>query len=170
MRTASSLLFVLLIPIWQSSAFSAATSPTGSIHRRSTPLSAAADTPENLPTFENAEEYIKYLETVSDLPKGFATGTGEGTFVSVEAPSLGNLKIRATVIQLTEGPTDSWAATYTSNKVSLATMKNAAPSSSWIFVIHVFLFVFLSLVPRISCKGWQTTNGSRWPNSGLGHQ
>lgn len=79
---------------------------------------ADADTPETLPTFENAEEYIDYLKTVAALPKGFATGTGEGTFVSVEAPSLGDLKIRGTVIQLTDGPSDNWAATYTSNKVS----------------------------------------------------
>jgi len=74
------------------------------------------DTPETLPDFATAEEYLQYMESVSTLPKGFATGTGEGTFVSVEAPSLGDLKIRGTIIQVTSGPTDSWAACYTSNK------------------------------------------------------
>jgi hypothetical protein len=72
-----------------------------------------------LPEFTNAEEYLEYMQSVSALPKGFATGTGEGTFVSVEAPNLGDLVIRGTVIQLTEGPTDSWAACFTSNKVRL---------------------------------------------------
>jgi hypothetical protein len=75
------------------------------------------DTPETLPEFPNVEAYLEYLETVSQLPKGFATGTADGTFVSVEAPGLGNLKIRATVIHLTDGPTDNWAACFTSNKV-----------------------------------------------------
>ena len=77
----------------------------------------AQDTPETLPEFETAQEYLRYMESVSALPKGFATGTADGTFVSVEAPSLGDLKIRGTVIQVTSGPTDSWAACYTSNKV-----------------------------------------------------
>jgi hypothetical protein len=75
------------------------------------------DTPETLPDFATAEDYLQYMESVSSLPKGFATGTADGTFVSVEAPSLGDLKIRGTVIQVTSGPTDSWAACYTSNKV-----------------------------------------------------
>jgi hypothetical protein len=30
---------------------------------------------------------------------------------------LGNLPIRATVLYLTEGPTENWAAVFTSNKV-----------------------------------------------------
>ena len=76
------------------------------------------DTPEVLPDFSSAEEYTTYLETKAALPKGFATGTGAGKFVSVEAPALGKLPIRATVIQLTEGPTDNWAAVFTSNMVS----------------------------------------------------
>ena len=76
------------------------------------------DTPEVLPDFSSAEEYTAYLETKAALPKGFATGTGAGKFVSVEAPALGKLPIRATVIQLTEGPTDNWAAVFTSNMVS----------------------------------------------------
>lgn len=76
------------------------------------------DTPETLPDFKTAEDYLKYMESVSALPKGFATGTADGTFVSVEAPSLGNLKIRGTIIYVTAGPTDNWAACFTSNKVS----------------------------------------------------
>jgi hypothetical protein len=75
------------------------------------------DTPEILPDFASKDEYLTYMEGVSALPKGFATGTASGTFVSVEAPALGALPIRATVIHLTEGPTDNWAAVFTSNKV-----------------------------------------------------
>ena len=77
-----------------------------------------SDTPETLPDFSSAEEYLKYMNSVSQLPKGFATGTGSGTFVSQETPSLGNLPIRVALIQLTDGPSDSWAACFTSNKVS----------------------------------------------------
>lgn len=77
------------------------------------------DTPETLPDFKTAEDYLKYMESVSALPKGFSTGTADGTFVSVEAPSLGNLKIRGTIIYVSSGPTDNWAACYTSNKVRL---------------------------------------------------
>jgi len=75
------------------------------------------DTPETLPEFNTAQSYLEYMESVSALPKGFATGTADGTFVSAEAPSLGNLKIRGTVIHVTSGPTDNWAACFTSNKV-----------------------------------------------------
>jgi glutamate N-acetyltransferase/amino-acid N-acetyltransferase len=77
---------------------------------------ASGDTPEVLPDFENKDAYMKYMEGVSGLPKGFATGTAKGTFVPVEAPALGNLPIKGTVIQLTEGPSDNWAAVFTSNK------------------------------------------------------
>ena len=88
-----------------------------------TSLSAATDTsmdtPEVLPAFPNKEEYLAYMETVSALPKGFASGTANGKFVSVEAPALGPLPIRGTVIYLTEGPTDNWAAVFTKNKVRL---------------------------------------------------
>mmetsp|Transcript_23444 Transcript_23444/g.27119 ORF Transcript_23444/g.27119 Transcript_23444/m.27119 type:complete len:500 (-) Transcript_23444:1061-2560(-) len=84
--------------------------------RTMTASSSSSDTPETLPEYSTVEEYLAYMKTVSDLPKGFATGTSDGTFISVEAPGLGNLKIRATIIQLTEGPTDSWAACFTSNK------------------------------------------------------
>lgn len=77
-----------------------------------------SDTPVILPDFTSEEEYMKYMESVAALPKGFATGTADGTFISKEAPGMGNLKIRATVIYLTEGPSPNWAAVYTSNKVS----------------------------------------------------
>ena len=78
----------------------------------------SADTPEILPDFASKDEYLQYMETVSALPKGFATGTADGKFVSEEAPALGNLPIRGSVIHLTEGATDSWAAVFTKNKVS----------------------------------------------------
>ena len=76
------------------------------------------DTPETLPEFDSQEEYLKYLESVSALPKGFATGTAHGTFIPVESPELGNMDICGTIITLTDGPTDSWAACFTSNMVS----------------------------------------------------
>jgi len=77
------------------------------------------DTPKTLPEFANKKEYMKYMETVSVLPKGFSIGTADGTFVSKEAPGLGNLKIRGTVIYLTEGATEHWAAVFTQNKVRI---------------------------------------------------
>ena len=76
------------------------------------------DTPKTLPDFANKKEYMKYMETVSLLPKGFSIGTADGTFVSKEAPGMGDLKIRGTVIYLTEGATENWAAVFTQNKVS----------------------------------------------------
>lgn len=99
----------------RSSAFSVSSSP--STAKSSTSMASSIDTPETLPEFASVDEYLDYMNSVSQLPKGFATGTSDGTFISVEAPGLGNLKIRATVIQLTEGPTDNWAACFTSNKV-----------------------------------------------------
>lgn len=84
------------------------------------PLSSTAastDTPEVLPDFKDKESYLAYMETVSGLPKGFASGTATGKFVSAEAPAMGPLPIRATVIYLTEGPTDNWAAVFTKNRV-----------------------------------------------------
>ena len=77
----------------------------------------AADTDAILPSFDTKEEYTSYLKGAGQLPKGFAVGTASGNFVSVEAPAMGPLPIKATVIHLTEGPTDSWAAVFTSNKV-----------------------------------------------------
>jgi hypothetical protein len=80
--------------------------------------SVSTDTPVVLPEFSSQEEYLNFLEGAASLPKGFATGSADGTFVSVEAPSMGELKIRGTIISLTEGPTDNWAAVFTTNKVS----------------------------------------------------
>ena len=77
----------------------------------------AADTDSILPTFSNKEKYTSYLKSAGQLPSGFAVGTATGEFVSVEAPAMGKLPIKATIIHLTEGPTDSWAAVFTSNKV-----------------------------------------------------
>ena len=76
-----------------------------------------ADSDEQLPEFASEQEYLDYMMRISALPKGFSTGTASGKFVSVEAPSLGQLPIRATVIHLTQGPTQNWAAVFTSNKV-----------------------------------------------------
>jgi hypothetical protein len=78
---------------------------------------SSTDTPVLLPDFASKEEYLTYMEGVSALPKGFATGTAKGTFISVEAPLLGALPIKGTVIYLTEGPTDNWAAVFTKNRV-----------------------------------------------------
>ena len=76
------------------------------------------DTASELPVFENKESYEDYLMEASGLPKGFATGSAKGSFVSEEAPSMGKLPIKGTVIYLEDGPTDSWAAVFTKNKVS----------------------------------------------------
>lgn len=75
------------------------------------------DTDATLPEFSTKEEHASYLKAAGRLPSGFAVGTASGTFVPVEAPAMGALPIRATVIHLTEGPTDSWAAVFTGNKV-----------------------------------------------------
>ena len=76
-----------------------------------------ADTDTILPSFATKEEYTSYMKKAGGLPSGFAVGTATGDFVSVEAPAMGKLPIKATVIHLTEGPADSWAAVFTSNKV-----------------------------------------------------
>lgn len=78
---------------------------------------AVVDTDSVLPSFSTKEEYTSYMKAAGKLPTGFAVGTASGDFISVEAPAMGKLPIKATVIHLTEGPTDSWAAVFTSNKV-----------------------------------------------------
>ena len=96
--------------------FSGRTPPfrtTTSLHANS-----GLDTDSILPSFSTKEEYTSYLHKAGSLPDGFAVGTAKGTFVSVEAPALGPLPIKATVIHLTEGPSESWGAVFTSNKVS----------------------------------------------------
>lgn len=74
------------------------------------------DTHSELPSFKSKEEYEKYLLEASGLPKGFATGSAVGAFVPEEAPSMGSLPIKGTIIHLTGGPTDNWAAVFTKNK------------------------------------------------------
>jgi hypothetical protein len=93
---------------------SASSSTSSKLYSTST---SATDTPTLLPDFASKEEYLTFMEGVSALPKGFATGTAKGTFISVEAPLLGALPIKGTVIYLTEGPTDNWAAVFTKNRV-----------------------------------------------------
>ena len=86
------------------------------------------------------------------LPSGFAVGTAKGTFVSVEAPSMGDLPIRATVIHLTEGPTDSWAAVFTSNKVGLLNFVCAIIfqiASTNTQLIYTFSFSFQDVPSRL---------------------
>mmetsp|Transcript_25394 Transcript_25394/g.55790 ORF Transcript_25394/g.55790 Transcript_25394/m.55790 type:complete len:489 (-) Transcript_25394:1305-2771(-) len=122
----STLVFLLsVMATARSSAFTSSSTPFGA--KPSTfatkTMASSVDTPETLPEFADVDEYLAYMDTVSQLPKGFATGTSDGTFISVEAPGLGNLKIRATVIQLTDGPTENWAACFTSNKFPGAPIK-----------------------------------------------
>ena len=111
----SSLLLLLVISTSQSFAFTASSSAAYSSGHGS--LSMTKDTPENLPEFKDAKEYLEYMEQFSDLPKGFSTGTADGKFVSYEAPAMGDLPIRGTIIYLPEGPSDNWAACFTSNRV-----------------------------------------------------
>lgn len=74
------------------------------------------DTAEELPTFETKEEYTQYIMDASALPKGFVVGSAIGSFIPEEAPSMGSLPIKGTIIHLTDGPTESWAAVFTQNK------------------------------------------------------
>jgi hypothetical protein len=121
-----SLVFLLSV-LSTTAAFHAAASPFLAHHCRSSGspsssstsrLATYVDSDEILPEFASEEEYLAYMTKVSALPKGFATGTASGKFVPVEAPLLGELPIRGTVIHLTQGPTTNWAAVFTSNKVS----------------------------------------------------
>lgn len=116
MKSFPVLLLVLISSSRRALGFTSAAAGSSASYRP-TAVFASKDTPIDLPDFANADEYLAYMESVSSLPRGFATGSGKGTFISKEAPSLGNLPIRGTVIQLTEGPTESWAACFTSNKV-----------------------------------------------------
>lgn len=119
-----SLLLIAATSYMPSDAFtSSANAATFGARRLSNSISrleaASGDTPETLPDFESLDKYLEYLATVSALPKGFATGTADGTFISQEAPLMGELKIKGSVIHLTEGPTDNWAAVFTSNMVGV---------------------------------------------------
>lgn len=88
----------------------------------SSPMSSGmeqdSDTLLHLPEFTSKEEYIQYLSLHAALPQGFQCGSASGKFVAVEAPMLGPLNIKATVVYLNE-PTRNWAACFTKNKVSL---------------------------------------------------
>jgi len=91
----------------------------------STETKSTADTSDTtpLPSFENRQQYVDYLSTLSDLPKGFSIGTGSGTFIPVEAPAMGDLPIKATVVYLPDGPTSIWTAIFTKNKFPGAPIK-----------------------------------------------
>ncbi len=65
------------------------------------------------------------------------------TFVSEEAPLLGNLPIKATVIHLTKGASDNWAAVFTKNRVSFVLQNNAFSSRVVVKLIClIFCFKF----------------------------
>lgn len=83
----------------------------------------SSDTDTSLPSFYSREDYIQYLSNASALPKGFSCGVATGQFVGVEAPQLGYLKIRGTVIYLPDGPSNTWAATFTRNRFPGAPIK-----------------------------------------------
>lgn len=117
MRLTSILTLVAALPSSTSAFVARPTSWVSQHHGLAAATTSAMDTAEVLPDFSNKDEYLAYMETVSGLPKGFATGTANGKFVSAEAPAMGPLPIRATVIYLTEGHTDNWAAVFTKNKV-----------------------------------------------------
>ncbi len=74
------------------------------------------DTASTLPPFNTKDEYMNYITEASALPKGFSTGSAIGSFIPEEAPSMGSLPIKATIIHLNDGPTDNWAAVFTQNK------------------------------------------------------
>lgn len=76
------------------------------------------DTDSKFPSFQSEQEYEEYLKQASGLPKGFATGSAVGNFIPEEAPSMGSLPIKGTIIHLPDGPSDNWAAVFTENKVS----------------------------------------------------
>lgn len=146
----SSLLYTkVLFLVMTTSSTAAAFAQPGSSSRPSaaaaaatgiTKLHAAQDTPDTLPDFTSQQEYLDYMEGVSALPKGFATGTASGTFISKEAPSMGKLPIKGTVIYLTEGPTDNWAAVFTKNKVRLlAFCVYSLSNSRFVLLTHAIL-------------------------------
>ena len=74
------------------------------------------DTAPTLPLFQTKDEYLNYITEASALPQGFSTGSAVGSFIPEEAPGMGSLPIKATIIHLTDGPTDNWAAVFTQNK------------------------------------------------------
>ena len=97
------------------------------------------DTASTLPPFSTKEEYLDYIMEASALPKGFSVGSATGSFIPEEAPGMGSLPIKATLIHLTDGPTDQWAATFTQNKVCFYSFPKA------IFTAMNFISPFLTL-------------------------
>lgn len=63
--------------------------------------------------FGNQESYLEYLKGISDLPQGFSVGTARFNFRPYEVDKT--LPMNLTLI-MTEKPTDSFAAMFTSNK------------------------------------------------------
>lgn len=76
-----------------------------------------------LPEFDSLESYISYLEPRSALPKGFQVASAWTKFIPAEAPVMGPLPIRSTIIYLPEGPTTSWTAVFTKNRFPGAPIK-----------------------------------------------
>jgi hypothetical protein len=96
-----------------------------------TSLSKYKDTHAELPSFQSKEEYEAYLMEASGLPKGFATGSAVGSFVPEEAPLMGSLPIKGTIIHLTDGPSENWAAVFTQNKVREAFLVQFLHTFCW---------------------------------------
>ena len=103
------------------------------------------DTLVDLPSFETKEEYTDYLMEASALPKGFSTGSAIGSFVPEEAPAMGSLPIKGTIIHLTDGPSDSWAAVFTQNKVSF--MRHAVRVYCIVYYAIYAMYFALHLFP-----------------------
>jgi len=118
-----------------------------------------------LPEFASKEDYITFIESQAALPQGFSIGTAKGTFVPVEAPMLGNLPIKATVVKFDE-PTESWAACFTKNKV-------CKMSSNDFVLSFMFFILFLCLpllVSRCSYQSRSQTFGVRWTSTSSRNQ
>lgn len=64
--------------------------------------------------FSSEEDYLSHLSTEARLPAGFQVGTTKLTFVSAEAPEIGELPMRLTLVRL-DAPTEKYAAVFTSN-------------------------------------------------------
>ena len=63
--------------------------------------------------FANQKEYLEYLETISKLPEGFSVGNSRFNFKPFEVEKT--LPMNVTII-MTEKPTTSFAAMFTSNQ------------------------------------------------------
>ena len=132
----------------QSRAFTTATTSSSSSLGSSRYLegleSFDKDTDLELPTFVSRDDYFGYLAERSGLPQGFQTGVASGHFQSVEAPGLGFLPIRATVVYLPDGPTESWAACFTSNRVGVFQNIYLMSVSTCIYIyLYIFIYLFI---------------------------